>query len=96
MINFPVKFSSMLETELIAPSSLFPEHCVPLAYQLPHCMMVVCIISLHSSRNHLFIFYLKYPTQNEYLLTQVELHLLFTIVINVCNEKKVTNEKDCF
>lgn len=47
-INFSVKFSSMLETELTAPSSLFPEHCIPLAYQLPGCMIVVCIIS-HST-----------------------------------------------
>lgn len=46
-------------------------------------MLLVYIIK-HSTLIliHLFIFYLKYPIQNEYLLTYVELPLLFMIVID--------------
>lgn len=84
MINFSVKFFSMLKTELIAPSSLFPEHPV---YSSSIAITTVhdgCLhdFSLHSRLINLFIIYLKHPIQNEYLLIYVELHLLFTVVID--------------
>ena len=77
------------ETELTAPSSLFPEHSVHPSSIAITMLYDSCLhsLSLHSSLNHLLMFYLKYPTQNEDLLAYIELQTLllyFVMIVIDC------------